>query len=42
MVKKVVYRISTIADYDKEALYLGEMHAKGWKLKRKPLTNGPL
>ena len=34
MEKKVVYRISTIADYDKEALYLGEMHAKGWKLRK--------
>ncbi len=33
MEKKVVYRISTIADYDREALYLGDMHAKGWKLK---------
>ena len=33
MEKKVVYRISTISDYDREALYLGEMHAKGWKLK---------
>ena len=33
MEKKVVYRITTIADYDREALYLGEMHAKGWKLK---------
>ena len=29
MEKKVVYRITTIADYDREALYLGEMHAKG-------------
>ena len=34
MEKKVVYRISTIADYDREALYLGEMHAKGWKLRK--------
>ena len=33
MEKKVVYRISTIADYDREALYLSEMHAEGWKLK---------
>ena len=33
MEKKVVYRISTIADYDREALFLGEMHAEGWKLK---------
>ena len=34
MEKKVVYRISTIADYDREALYLGEMHTKGWKLRK--------
>ncbi len=33
MEKKVVYRIATIADYDREALYLRKMHAKGWKLK---------
>ena len=33
MEKKVVYRIATIADYDREALYLGKMHAQGWKLK---------
>ena len=33
MEKKVVYRIATIADYDREALYLREMHAQGWKLK---------
>ena len=33
MEKKVVYRICTIADYDREALYLREMHAQGWKLK---------
>ena len=33
MEKKVVYRITTIADYDREALYLAEMHAKGWRLK---------
>ena len=39
MEKKVVYRISTIADYDKEALYLGEMHAKGWKLKEVTYSN---
>ena len=32
MEKKVVYRIATIADYDREALYLRKMHAKGWKL----------
>ena len=34
MEKKVVYRIATIADYDREALYLRKMHAQGWKLKR--------
>ena len=33
MEKKVVYRITTIADYDREALYLRKMHAEGWKLK---------
>ena len=39
MEKKVVYRISTIADYDKEALYFREMHAKGWKLKEVSYSN---
>lgn len=39
MKKKVVYRISTIADYDREALYLGEMHTKGWKLKEVSYSN---
>ena len=34
MEKKVVYRIATIADYDREALYLRKMHAEGWKLKK--------
>lgn len=34
MEKKVVYRICTIADYDREAFYLREMHAKGWKLRK--------
>ena len=34
MEKKVVYRIATIADYDREALYFREMHAKGWKLRK--------
>ena len=34
MEKKVVYRIATIADYDREALYLREMHAQGWKLRK--------
>ena len=33
MEKKVVYRIATIADYDREAFYLRKMHAEGWKLK---------
>ena len=33
MEKKVVYRIATIADYDREALYLRKMHAEGWRLK---------
>ncbi|MGT2730613.1 DUF2812 domain-containing protein [Streptococcus oralis] len=39
MEKKVVYRITTIADYDREALYLGEMHAKGWKLEEVSYSN---
>ena len=34
MEKKVVYRIATIADYDREALYLRKMHTKGWKLRK--------
>ncbi|MBS5367142.1 MAG: DUF2812 domain-containing protein [Streptococcus mitis] len=34
MEKKVVYRIATIADYEREALYFREMHAKGWKLRK--------
>ena len=34
MEKKVVYRICTIADYDREALYFRKMHAKGWKLRK--------
>ena len=29
MEKKSVYRIFTIADYDREALYLRKMHAEG-------------
>ncbi len=29
MEKKVVYRIATIADYDREAFYLRKMHAEG-------------
>ena len=39
MEKKVVYRIATIADYDREALYLGKMHAQGWKLKEVNYSN---
>ncbi|WP_049548349.1 DUF2812 domain-containing protein [Streptococcus pseudopneumoniae] len=39
MEKKVVYRICTIADYDREALYLGGMHAQGWKLKEVTYSN---
>ena len=39
MEKKVVYRIATIADYDREALYLRKMHAEGWKLKRVSYSN---
>ena len=39
MEKKVVYRIATIADYDREALYLRKMHAKGWKLKEVSYSN---
>ena len=34
MEKKIVYRLVTIADYEREAVFLGEMHSKGWKLKR--------
>ena len=34
MEKKIVYRVFTIAVYDREALYFREMHAKGWKLKK--------
>lgn len=39
MEKKVVYRIFTIADYEREALYFREMHAKGWKLKEVTYSN---
>ena len=39
MDKKIVYRIATIADYDREALYLRKMHAEGWKLKRVSYSN---
>ena len=34
MEKKVVYRLFTSADYEREALYFREMHAKGWKLRK--------
>ena len=34
MEEKIVYRIFTIADYEREALYFIEMHAKGWKLRK--------
>ena len=34
MEKKIVYRIFTIADYEREALHFREMHAKGWKLRK--------
>ena len=34
MEKKVVYRLFTIADYEREALYFREMHVKGWKLRK--------
>ena len=39
MEKKVVYRIFTIADYEREALYFREMHAEGWKLKEVTYSN---
>ena len=39
MEKKTVYRIFTIADYEREALYLREMHAQGWKLKEVSYSN---
>lgn len=39
MEKKIVYRIFTIADYDREALYLRKMHAEGWKLKEVSYSN---
>ena len=39
MEKKIVYRIATIADYDREALYLRKMHAEGWKLKKVTYSN---
>ena len=39
MEKKVVYRIATIADYDREALYLSKMHSEGWKFKEVSYSN---
>ncbi len=39
MEKKIVNRIFTIADYDREALYLRKMHAEGWKLKEVSYSN---
>ena len=39
MEKKSVYRLVTIADYDREALYLSKMHAEGWKLKEVTYSN---
>lgn len=39
MEKKIVYRIFTIADYEREALYFREMHAEGWKLKEVSYSN---
>lgn len=39
MEKKVIYRIATIADYDREALYLRKMHAEGWKHKEVTYSN---
>ncbi|WP_347230520.1 DUF2812 domain-containing protein [Streptococcus oralis] len=39
MEKKVIYRIATIADYDREALYLRKMHAEGWRLKEVTYSN---
>ena len=34
MEEKIVYKIFTIADYDREAVYLKNMHGQGWKLKK--------
>ena len=34
MEKKIVYKIFTIADYDREAAYFKQMHSQGWKLKK--------
>ena len=34
MEKKIVYKIFTIADYDREAAYFKKMHSQGWRLKK--------
>ena len=39
MEKKVIYRIATIADYEREAVFLGRMHSEGWKLKEVSYSN---
>ena len=39
MEKKVIYRIATIADYEREAVFLGRMHSEGWKLKEVTYSN---
>lgn len=39
METKVIYRIATIADYEREAVFLGKMHAEGWKLKEVTYSN---
>ncbi|WP_049524781.1 DUF2812 domain-containing protein [Streptococcus pseudopneumoniae] len=39
MEEKIVYRLFTIADYEREALYLRKMHAEGWKLKEVTYSN---
>ena len=37
MEEKIVYKIFTIADYDREAAYFKQMHSQGWKLKKSKL-----
>ena len=34
MEKKIVYRIFTIADYEREALYFREMHVRAENLEK--------
>ena len=34
MEEKIIYKIFTIADYDREAAYFKKMHSQGWKLKK--------